>query len=354
MMQNLLITGGCGFIGVNLIRHILQDTDFQGRIINVDACTYAGHPGSLSEIEKSFPERYVLERVNIVDREKLEKIFDAYEIDAVCHLAAESHVDRSIHEPDAFVQTNVMGTFNLLECLRERKEQVQRFHHVSTDEVFGSLAAGEFFDEDSPYKPNSPYSASKAGSDHLVRAYAMTYDLPVTISNCSNNYGPFQFPEKLIPLMILNARDGSALPVYGDGLQERDWIFVEDHVRGLWRLLIMEKPPLYSIFGGGTVKKNVDVVTLIADLVDQRLGALPSGPRRELIKHIQDRLGHDTRYAIDDKKTRSVLGWEPEMDFDTGLGKTVDWFLANAEWVEDIQSGAYRAWIKKHYGETAS
>ncbi len=347
-MKTMLVTGGCGFIGSNLIRYLLTESDYDGRIINLDKLTYAGNPENLADLAASAGDRYGFVEADLVDREAVESVFDRYEVDAVCHLAAESHVDRSIYSPGEFIQTNIVGTYNLLEAARARQERIELFHHVSTDEVYGSLGDEGLFQESTPYHPNSPYSASKASSDHLVRAYHHTYGLPVTVSNCSNNYGPYQFPEKLIPLMILNAIERIALPVYGEGQNVRDWLYVRDHCTGIWT--IMKKGvrgETYNI-GGRNELKNLFVVETIADLVDELLDdGAPS--RRELITFVKDRPGHDWRYAIDCSKIERDLGWVPEETFDTGLRKTIEWYLANPEWIDHVRSGEYRAWIKSHY-----
>ncbi|MDX9786572.1 MAG: dTDP-glucose 4,6-dehydratase [Desulfobacterales bacterium] len=349
-MQNLLVTGGCGFIGANFIRYLLSESDFDGRIINVDALTYAGNAENLAGVEMAYPKRYVFVKADICDRDAMAGIFDEYRIDGVCHFAAESHVDRSIDAPAAFVQTNIVGTFILLEQARKHFRRLSRFHHVSTDEVYGSLSAEGFFTEKTAYRPNSPYSASKAASDHLVRAYGHTYDLPVTISNCSNNYGPYQFPEKLIPLMILNALSGKPLPVYGDGLNIRDWLFVEDHCRAVW--LIMKeglRGETYNV-GGACEKKNIDVVRIICDLLDEMAPRLRSGPRRNLVTFVKDRPGHDRRYAIDFSKLHKSLGWSPLASFESQMQRTILWYLNHADWVERVQSGEYARWVEMHYG----
>ena len=353
-MKNLLITGGCGFIGANLVRYLLTESDFGGRIVNVDKLTYAGNPMSLADIEARFGTRYAFCRADIVDRAAMAEVFDRFDIDTVCHLAAESHVDRSIVGPGDFIQTNIVGTWTLLDLARERGGRIRHFHHVSTDEVFGSLGTAGFFTEETPYRPNSPYSASKASSDHLVRAYHATYRLPVTISNCSNNYGPYQFPEKLIPLVILNALEGKPLPVYGDGMYVRDWLYVRDHCTAIHRIL-QEGPTgeTYAV-GGRCEMPNLEVVRRICDLVDERAAPLAAGPRRKLIAFVKDRPGHDRRYAIDCSKLVSRLGWKPQESFDTGLRRTVDWYLANMEWIDQVRSGQYHEWIRKHYGEAAS
>ncbi len=347
-IDNLLVTGGAGFIGVNFIRYLLTESDFTGRVINVDKLTYAGNPESLSDIEKSYSGRYIFIKADIADKQSLSDIYDQYEIDSICHFAAESHVDRSILRPDEFIMTNIVGTFNLLELAKDRPGKVKLFHHISTDEVFGSLGKEGYFTESTAYKPNSPYSASKASSDHLVRAYYKTYGLPVTVSNCSNNYGPYQFPEKLIPLMILNALEGSALPVYGDGLHVRDWLYVRDHCEAVWT--IMKEGGLgetYNI-GGGEEIENIRVVETICDYLDDIFPV--SKTRRDLIKYVKDRPGHDRRYAIDSTKISKDLNWSPEESFHSGLRKTIDWYLSNDSWINSIKTGEYQKWIKKHYG----
>jgi len=276
-------------------------------------------------------------------------IFEKFEIDTVCHFAAESHVDRSIVRPDAFIRTNIDGTFNLLELAKMRKDRMVLFHHVSTDEVYGTLGDSGFFKEDTPYRPNSPYAASKAASDHLVRAYSKTYALPVTISNCSNNYGPFQFPEKLMPLMILNALEGKPLPVYGDGRHIRDWLYVRDHCRAVWMIMKYGKRGRTYNIGGRCEMHNIDVVNSVCDLLDEIL-PLPDGrPRRNLIRFIKDRPGHDRRYAIDCSKLETELQWTSEESFETGLKKTIRWYIENKGWIERVKSGAYTEWIKTHY-----
>jgi dTDP-glucose 4,6-dehydratase len=350
-MKNLLVTGGCGFIGANFIRYLLTETDFKGRIINVDKLTYAGNPESLADLEDAFAGRYILVKADICDRAAMADALDRYEVDAIAHFAAESHVDRSIVRPDDFIQTNIVGTYTLLQLARERMDRITLFHHVSTDEVFGSLGATGFFVEDTPYSPNSPYSASKASSDHLVRAYHETYKLPVTISNCSNNYGPYQFPEKLISLMILNARDGKPLPVYGDGQNVRDWLYVRDHNVAIWAIMNRgRKGQTYNI-GGRNEMKNIDVVTTICDILDEVLGPMQPGvARRSLITYVKDRPGHDRRYAIDCSKLERELGWKPDESFESGIRKTVHWYLENNRWVERVRSGDYQKWIAEQYG----
>ena len=347
-MKNMLITGGCGFIGTNFIRYLLEESDFKGRIINIDNLTYAGNPDNLNDIMERFPNRYLFVKADICDREQVFALFDKHDIDTVCHFAAESHVDRSIVGPDAFIKTNIMGTFNLLEAARARKDNLELFHHISTDEVYGSLDDDGYFTEQTPYQPSSPYSASKAASDHLVRAYHRTYNLPVTISNCSNNYGPYQFPEKLIPLMILNALDYKPLPVYGNGTNVRDWLYVKDHCRAVWMIMQHgKKGDTYNI-GGGTELENIRLVEMICDFMD-KLDFKKGHPRRELITFVKDRPGHDQRYAIDSTKLRRELGWEPEESFESGLEKTIRWYLENNEWVDRVMDSEYQRWIRKQY-----
>lgn len=349
-MKNMLVTGGCGFIGSNFIRYLLEETDYPGRVVNVDQLTYAGNPENLSGIEKGSSGRYVFIKADICDQEIMAQIFDDYEIDSICHFAAESHVDRSIVSPDAFIQTNILGTFNLLELARAHQERLQRFHHISTDEVFGSLGKEGFFTEETAYQPNSPYSASKAGSDHLVRAYHQTYGLPITISNCSNNYGPYQFPEKLIPLVILNAFEGKPLPVYGDGRHVRDWLYVRDHCTGIWTIMRHGKRGETYNIGGNNEMENIRVVEMICDILDELHTGAENRSCRELITFVKDRPGHDRRYAIDSTKLRQALDWRPEESFESGLRKTIEWYLEHQEWVGRVKSGEYQSWIKEHYG----
>jgi dTDP-glucose 4,6-dehydratase len=352
-MQNILVTGGCGFIGSNFIRYLLTEADFSGRIVNVDKLTYAGNPENLTDIETRFPQRYAFIRADICDREALRVVFRRHAISAVCHFAAESHVDRSIVAPDAFIKTNVEGTFTLLEVAREQAGAFERFHHVSTDEVYGSLGPEDYFTEETAYRPNSPYSASKAASDHLVRAYGETYGLPVTISNCSNNYGPFQFPEKLVPLMILQASAGKPLPLYGQGRNVRDWLYVTDHCRAVWQVMQRgERGRVYNI-GGRCEMANIDTVNRICDLVDEILPDETLRPRRRLITFVKDRPGHDLRYAIDCSRIEKELGWQPQESFDSGLRRTIHWYLDHRSWVERVRSGEYQSWVKQHYGTIA-
>ena len=348
--QNLLVTGGAGFIGSNLIRHVFEKTDFAGRIVNFDALTYAGNPESLADVAAKYGERYVFVHADIRDPGAVRKAFADYGVDAVAHFAAESHVDRSIVSPDAFVQTNVMGTFNLLQAARELGDRLALFHHVSTDEVFGSLGPTGLFSETTPYAPHSPYSASKASSDHLVRAFHDTYGLPVTITNCSNNYGPYQFPEKLIPLMVLNALEGKPLPVYGKGLNVRDWLHVEDHCAAIWTVMTRAETGSTYCVGGRCELPNIEVVRRICALVDRLAPPLPSGaPRESLITHVADRLGHDQRYAIDCSRLERDFGWRQSHDADSGFEATVRWYLANQPWVDSVRTGEYRRWIERNY-----
>ncbi len=349
-MKHMLVTGGCGFIGTNFITYLLEEADFEGRVVNVDALTYAGNPENLTEVEERFPGRYIFVKADICDRERMARVFADYEIDTVCHFAAESHVDRSIVRPDAFIQTNIVGTFNLLELARKHQGRLALFHHISTDEVFGSLGKEGYFTEETPYHPNSPYSASKASSDHLVRAYHETYGLPITISNCSNNYGPYQFPEKLIPLMILNALEGKPLPVYGDGLNVRDWLYVRDHCTAIWTIMKNGKRGETYTIGGSTEMENIRIVEMICDILDELAPSGKDPSRRELITFVKDRPGHDRRYAIDCTRLRKALNWVPEESLETGIHKTIRWYLENKEWVNRVRSGEYQSWIDAQYG----
>ena len=350
-MKNLLITGGCGFIGTNFIRFLLEEaTDFSGRVVNVDKITYAGNPENLLDVQERYPERYVFVRADIGNRELMAAVFEKYRIDTICHFAAETHVDRSIVSPDAFIETNIVGTFVLLELARVCRG-FKRFHHISTDEVFGSLGKTGAFTEESPYRPNSPYAAAKASADHLVRAYHTTYGLPVTLSNCSNNYGPYQFPEKLIPLMILNALAFEKLPVYGDGQHVRDWLFVRDHCEAIWQVMTRgETGQTYNI-GGGAEMPNLRVVEMVCDILDTAQPNPDGKSRRDLIAFVKDRPGHDRRYAIDATKARRTIGWHPRTSFATGIEATVQWYLDHEDWVTRVKSGRYRKWIRQHYGQ---
>ncbi len=342
-LRNILVTGGAGFIGSNFIRTILTKTDFTGRIINLDKLTYAGNATSLDDVAKQFPERYIFMQGDICNAELATSLFAEYEVDAVCHLAAESHVDRSIEGPEAFIRTNVNGTFTLLDAAQKAwagNFGRNLFHHVSTDEVYGSLGETGWFYETTPYNPRSPYSASKASSDHLVTAYFHTYGLPVTVTNCSNNYGPYQFPEKLIPLMIEKMVQEKALPVYGDGKNIRDWLFVEDHITALWS--VMQNGRLgetYNI-GGENEWENIKLVRSLCEVVAEETGK-GTEYYKKLITFVKDRPGHDQRYAINCDKLKSELGWKQSVTFEEGLKKTVQWYLENREWIENIQSGDY-------------
>ena len=346
--MKILLTGGAGFIGSAVVRHILANAE--NTLVNVDALTYAGNTESIPAALHN--DRYLFEQVDICDAQELNRVFTEHQPDAVMHLAAESHVDRSIDGPAAFIQTNLVGTFNLLEYSRnywqglaEDKKDAFRFHHISTDEVYGDLhGTDDLFTETTPYAPSSPYSASKAGSDHLVRAWHRTYGLPVIVTNCSNNYGPYHFPEKLIPHIILNALHGKPLPVYGDGCQIRDWLYVEDHARALYTVVTKGKVGETYNIGGHNEKKNIDVVTAICDLLEELAPEKPVGINeyRELITFVKDRPGHDARYAIDAGKIERELGWVPEETFETGLRKTVQWYLDNRQWWERVLSGEYQ------------
>lgn len=344
----IIVTGGAGFIGSAVVRHLIKNTEHS--VVNIDRLTYAANQESLAGICKS--PRYFFERVDICDKRTVEAVFSKYKPDAVMHLAAESHVDRSIDGPEIFITTNIQGTFVLLQAalkfwasLKGQKAQSFRFHHVSTDEVFGDLAGSQgLFVETSPYLPSSPYSASKAASDHLVRAWGRTYGLPVIISNCSNNYGPCQFPEKLIPLMIINAIEGRELPIYGQGKQIRDWLFVNDHARAL--AIILSRGAVGETYnvGGCNEKENIEVVVSICDLLEELnpSSTLGVSSYHDLIRFVEDRPGHDLRYAIDASKLKGDLGWEPLETFDTGLRKTVKWYLNNGSWWRRIMDGSYR------------
>ena len=346
--MTVLITGGAGFIGSAVVRHIIQNT--QDSVVNVDKLTYAGNLESLTEVAGN--PRYAFEQVDICDRAELDRIFAQHRPDAVMHLAAESHVDRSIDSAGKFIQTNIVGTFNLLEAARaywqqmpSEKHEAFRFHHISTDEVYGDLhGTDDLFTETTPYAPSSPYSASKASSDHLVRAWQRTYGLPAIVSNCSNNYGPRQFPEKLIPLTILNALGGKPLPVYGDGAQIRDWLFVEDHARALYQVVTEGVVGETYNIGGHNEKANIEVVKTICALLEELVPEKPAGVARyeDLITFVPDRPGHDVRYAIDAAKIRRDLGWQPLETFESGIRKTVQWYLDNKTWWQNVLNGSYR------------
>ena len=372
-LHNILITGGAGFIGSNFIHYLFglssaknnlfSDAAFDGKVVNVDCLTYAGNLESLSDVEEKFGkaagnnQRYFFEKVDICDRPEIERIFKQYDIDTVVHFAAESHVDRSILGPEAFVKTNVMGTFTMLDVARNywKKEDGSirddvLFHHISTDEVYGSLGETGYFREDTPYDPRSPYSSSKASSDHLVMAYFHTYGLPITLSNCTNNYGPYQFPEKLLPLMISNIKDGKNLPVYGKGDNIRDWIYVEDHNRAVWLIVKNGVTGEKYNIGGENEWQNIKLLHKVIELT-----AAATGKKVEVVEktitYVKDRPGHDKRYAIDCTKIKTQLGWKRLMTFEEGLQETVDWYLANTGWINHILSGDYKNWISKNYAE---
>lgn len=350
--MKILVTGGAGFIGSAVVRHIIENT--QDSVINVDKLTYAGNLESLASVDANT--RYTFEKVDICDRAQLDRVFSQYQPDAVMHLAAESHVDRSITGPSDFIQTNIVGTYTLLEAARQYWIQMDsaaksrfRFHHISTDEVYGDLLHPDevapdvtlpLFTELTPYAPSSPYSASKASSDHLVRAWLRTYGLPTIVTNCSNNYGPYHFPEKLIPLVILNALEGKPLPIYGKGDQIRDWLYVEDHARALYKVVTEGKVGETYNIGGHNEKQNLEVVQTICTILDALVPKASS--YAEQITYVTDRPGHDRRYAIDASKMSRELNWQPQETFETGLRKTVEWYLANKEWCQHVQDGSYQ------------
>jgi dTDP-glucose 4,6-dehydratase len=358
--QTVLVTGGCGFIGTNLVRLLVKSGHY--RVINLDALTYAANPLSLADLEANAD--YVFVKGSIADRALVASLFEKHQPAGVMHLAAESHVDRSIVNAEDFIQTNVVGTCTLLEASRDYwkdlpddRKQSFRFLHVSTDEVFGSLGAEGYFTEETPYAPNSPYSASKAASDHFVRAFHHTYGLPSVITNCSNNYGPYQFPEKMIPLMIINAISGRQLPVYGDGSNVRDWLYVEDHCRAIQTAYEKGMPGEVYVIGGSNEQKNIDLVNQICNILDEvappeevlQLREQGLKSYRELIRFVTDRPGHDHRYAIDSAKITRELGWQAQAGFEAGLRQTIEWYLSNPEWVDQVSGGSYGEWIKKNY-----
>ncbi|WFQ78866.1 dTDP-glucose 4,6-dehydratase [Xenorhabdus sp. SF857] len=360
--MKILVTGGAGFIGSALIRHIINHTN--DSVINVDKLTYAGNLESLKEIDSS--PRYNFEKADICDHNRLDNILEQYQPDAIMHLAAESHVDRSISGPDDFIKTNIIGTYTLLEATRNYWQQLPEgkknkfiFHHISTDEVYGDLPHPDqcpdnttlpLFTEKTAYAPSSPYSASKASSDHLVRAWHRTYGLPTIVTNCSNNYGPYHFPEKLIPLVILNALEGKPLPIYGEGDQIRDWLYVEDHAQALYKVVTMGKIGETYNIGGHNEKKNIEVVNTICKLLDE-LKPKSQGSYQDQITYVADRPGHDRRYAIDASKISRDLGWQPQETFEEGIRKTIHWYLDNQVWVQNVKSGAYKSWVNQQYGE---
>ena len=354
-MKNVLVTGGAGFIGSNFVRYLLQ-AEPEVQIVNLDLLSYAGSQENLTDLP--FPGRHTFVRGDICDRPLVEKLFHQHRIDTVVHFAAETHVDRSILYPDHFLRTNVVGTYTMLEAARQYwlvekalGSAEMRFHHISTDEVFGALKpADPAWTEGTPYAPNSPYAASKAASDHFVRAYGHTYGFPYTITHCSNNYGPYQFPEKLIPLMILNAMDGKPLPIYGDGRQIRDWLYVEDHCEAIWMVLRKGRVGQTYNIGGGSQPTNLEVVQHLCGALDELLPASPSVPHSSLMRFVPDRPGHDRRYAIDITKIKTQLGWQPKESLGSGLHKTVQWYLSHPDWVAAIrQQYDYQQWLERNY-----
>lgn len=352
-MNNVLVTGGAGFIGSNFIRYLLA-LEPKIKLINLDLLTYAGNQANLENLPN--PSSHLFIQGDICDKDLVNNLFEQYKFDTVVHFAAESHVDRSILGPSAFIETNIIGTFVLLEAARLHWKpgfENHRFHHVSTDEVYGSLSPNaEPFRETTPYDPRSPYSASKASSDHLVRAYAHTYDLPITITNCSNNYGPYQYPEKLIPVIIMNCLRGNPIPVYGDGQQIRDWLFVEDHCEAIYKVISHGSQGKTYNVGGNNQPTNLEIINQICQILDERMPDSPHFPHQQLITFIKDRPGHDRRYAMDITRIQSELGWQPKENLSTGLQKTVDWYLSNLDWVEKISKATHYAdWIEKNYGK---
>lgn len=361
---SILVTGGAGFIGTNFIRYLLNNNladkhRFTGAIVNLDALTYAGNPENLSDVSAAVEERYRFVRGDIADRELVERILREEAIDTIVHFAAESHVDRSIHGPAAFIRTNVLGTFSLLEAARAVWSQNGTFrddvvfHHVSTDEVFGSLGATGYFTESTAYDPRSPYSASKASSDHIVRAYYSTYGMPIVITNCSNNYGPYQFPEKLIPVMILNIKERKPLPIYGDGKNVRDWVYVEDHNAAVWSVIRNGGLGESYNIGGDNEWENLRLVQALCDIVSDELGR-DVEETRKLVTFVADRPGHDQRYAIDCSKIKRELGWRQHVTFEEGLRRTVRWYLENDAWIDSVRSGEYQRWVDTNYGQRTS
>jgi dTDP-glucose 4,6-dehydratase len=353
--KTILVTGGAGFIGTNFIRLVLAQRP-RWSIINLDALTYAGNPMNFTDIPQQLAERYQFVRGDIRDKSLLDRLFNENKLDGLVHFAAESHVDRSILGPEAFVEANVLGTFRLLEAAlqtwrRTGRPDDFRFLHISTDEVYGSLGPQGLFSETTAYDPSSPYSASKASSDHFVKAYFRTYGLPAIITNCSNNFGPYQFPEKLMPLMILNIIEEKELPVYGDGKNVRDWLYVVDHCAALITLFEKGMPGETYNIGGECELQNIEVVHCLCDILDNRLGRKKADSSRKLIRFVKDRPGHDRRYAIDATKIKRELGWTPKHAFDEALQTTVDWYLNNMQWVASVRSGEYQKWIEQNYGK---
>jgi len=350
--KNIIVTGGSGFIGANFIRYILTETDCKGRIINVDKITYAGNPENLQDIVDELDEgRYIFSHTDICDYDAIDSLFKKYNVDCVIHFAAESHVDRSIHGPSEFVRTNINGTFTLLEAARKHWADKENtlFHHVSTDEVFGSLGDTGYFYEDTPYDPRSPYSSSKASSDHLVKAYFHTYGLNITMSNCTNNYGPYQFPEKLIPVMVMNILAEKDLPVYGDGLNIRDWLYVIDHNTAIWDIVSKGRLGETYNIGGENEWTNIELVNKLCELMAELTGKDNTDYYKKLITYVKDRPGHDRRYAINCDKIKDELGWKQSVTFEEGLKQTLRWYLENGQWIENVKSGAYKEWINKNY-----
>ena len=352
-LENILVTGGAGFIGSNFIHFIFNKTKFNGKIINADKLTYAANLENLKIIDSEFGgKRYFFEEADICDFEKIKNIFIKYNIDTVVNFAAESHVDRSIFGPKDFIQTNIMGTFNLLEVAREvwEKEDYSQllFHHISTDEVYGSAEEGKYFFESTAYQPNSPYSATKASSDHLVRSYFKTYGLPITISNCSNNYGPYQFPEKLIPLIILNILEEKSLSIYGDGKNIRDWLYVEDHCLAIWKIINHGRIGETYNIGGENEWENIELVNFLCEKIAKIKGR-DKDYYKKLITFVKDRPGHDRRYAINCDKIKNELGWRQNFGFEEGLDTTIKWYMNHQDWVDRVRNGEYKKWVEKNY-----
>ncbi len=352
-LENIIVTGGAGFIGSNFIHYLFKKTDFKGKIMNIDNLTYAGNPENLNDIDEEFGgDRYFFEKANICDYDKIKEIFTKYNADTLVHFAAESHVDRSIYGPKEFIETNIVGTFTLLEIARSLwngRDDVL-FHHISTDEVYGSLGDIGYFYEDTAYDPRSPYSASKASSDHLVKSYHHTYGLPITLSNCTNNYGPYQFPEKLIPVMIMNIKEEKELPVYGDGKNIRDWLYVDDHNSAIWAIINKGRLNETYNIGGENEWENIKLVHVLCEKLANVSGK-DKDYYKKLIKYVKDRPGHDRRYAINCDKIKKELQWSQSLDFDEGLDKTIKWYLENEDWISNIRSGEYKKWIEKNYSK---